>query len=375
MKIDSSYNSRLLASLAAQSAQALADLATPKAQDSRSAGLEEIGLGFSHHVERSSKALKQRQIRTTARNDQGEARIAERDRLDEEYDQLGHPGEESLGELAARTGAWLGEQPELDALVARTGGDPARTDVVLRQAESLAVRAGRRQEAERAAAYLRRLRERFGPQIRAGLNIAGALRLAGGDPALRQAVRQLYYDTVVLKQSLPGMLQALLGLFGEARFDEGLATLRLALADDIAAERPSRPTPRLRILLRGLGLSGQLGAVLQECRAALQRLATRRPQEQLDAVALLQRLLGFAAGGLTALEARRVGRELGGAEDEIQLVSLNVLYRLVQHLPLPLWQDDKHRQTALANLLALLDERSRGGLQARTSDPLAGVHP
>lgn len=358
----------------AEAASAVVGLGKPEpmSQAVQSNSMEEVGMTFSHHVERNTKALNQRRIRN-ARSEVGQARVETRAQLEEWYDQLGHPGKQSLAAMAAQAGVLLYGEPVLEEVLQSTGGDPARTDLILREALRDAEVQGRLVEAKRARDYLQRLRERYGAEIQAGMNIAEALRASGGDPELRQAVRRLYYDTVVLKQSLPTMMQALLGLFGETAFVSGLDMMRRALADDIAAQTPSRPTAKLRTLLIGLSTSTQLSSVLQSCRQLLEQLAGRCPAGQLTAVLLLQRMLGIATGGLSSAEVRRLGRELGGDQERDQLVSLNGLYAMLKRLPLVLWRDGKSRQTALKNLLVLLDERSRGETRGQTAPALPGA--
>jgi type III secretion protein W len=375
MKLDLHTNARIAARLT-QAAVAVAAPEKPAVKGGQSAqtnSMEEVGMTFSHHVERSSKALRQRHIRG-ARNETNKPRIEDRSRLEEEYEQLGHPGKISLDDMARDTGILLGRQPMLQEVVDSTGGDPARTDVVLQEVARLAEAAGQKLEAKRARDYLQMLRDRYSGEIQAGMNIAQALRAAGGDPVLRQAVRRLYYDTVVLKQSLSTMMQSLLGLFGESEFVPGLDMMRTALADDIAAETPSRPTAKLRVLLLGLNASTQLSGVLQGCRSLIERLASSCPATQLTSVGLLQRLLAFAAGGLTPSEVRRIGRELGGEQEREQLITLNALYPVIQRLPLPLWRDGKSRQAALKNVLTLLDQRSIGGTRGTTARPVLGAN-
>ncbi|WLH12494.1 TyeA family type III secretion system gatekeeper subunit [Pseudomonas hefeiensis] len=373
MKVEAPTNAHIAVNLA-QAASAMVGMGKPvaSAQSVQSNSMEEVGMTFSHHVERNTKALSQRRIRN-ARSEVGQVRVETREQLEQWYDQLGHPGKQSLGAMAAQAGLLLCGEPVLEEVVQSTGGDPARTDLILQQALRDAQVQGRLVEAQRARDYLQLLRERYGAQIQAGMNIAEALRASGGDPELRQAVRRLYYDTVVLKQSLPTMMQALLGLFGEAAFVPGLDMMRRALADDIAAHTPSRPTALLRTLLIGLAASTQLGSVLHSCRRLLEQLAYSCPASQLTAVLLLQRMLGFVSSGLSAAEVRRIGRELGGEEERDQLVSLNGLYPLLKRLPLPLWRDGKSRQTALKNLLVLLDERSRDDPRCQTAAPVIGA--
>ncbi|MBJ9977919.1 type III secretion system gatekeeper subunit SctW [Pseudomonas sp. S75] len=375
MKVET-HNSLRLAVNLAQAASALtgAEKATQAPLAVQTNSMEEVGMTFSHHVERNTKAMSQRRIRQ-ARGRLDAAPVETRERLEEWFDQLGHPGKQSLSAMAAQTGAMLYDEPSLEALVQASGGDPARTDLVLQLVLQQAQTQERRVEAERAREYLQALRERYGAQIRAGMNIAQALRAAGGDPQLRQAVRRLYYDTVVLKQSLPTMMQALLGLFGESEFPSGLDMMRRALADDIAAQAPSSPSAKLRTLLIGLTASTQLGSVLHSCRQLLEQLAGSCQASQLTAVTLLQRMLGVAASGVSAGEIRRIGRELGGEQARDQLVSLNGLYAMLKRLPLALWRDGKSRQSALKHVLVLLDERSRDEVRGQTAVPVMGRRP
>ncbi|MHA6494932.1 type III secretion system gatekeeper subunit SctW [Pseudomonas borbori] len=370
MKIDASSTAQTLQNLA-QAATFGAAKGAPVAVQAHA--MEEVGMLFSQNVERSSKALSKRQL-DMAGAEPRTAKVEKLEVISKWYSQLGHPGQVSLVALAQRSTQLLHQQPTLGAVLHLSEGDPARADLVLQAATVMAESEGRKREAALAREYLARLRKAYRAQIDAGMNIAEALLATGGDPALRQAVRQLYYNTVVLKQSLPGMMQALLGLFGEQDFDSGLQTMRRALADDIAAENPSRPSGKLRTLLLGLNASSHLGSVLQSCRGLLERLASSRLEQQLSAVALLQRLVGYAAGGFSPAEAQRLGRELGGEQAHAQLVSLNALYPLIQRLPLPLWRDGKSRQNALKNLLALMDQRSRHEPRAQAVVPvIAGV--
>jgi len=199
-----------------------------------------------------------------------------------------------------------------------------------------------------------RLQVRYRGEIQAGLNIAAVLEQAAGDPQERQAVRGLYYASVVTRQSLTSMMQSLLGLFGGDRFADGLNVMRRALADDIAAHSPSVPTAQLRTLLLGLQSCAQLGGALANCQALLQRLSTDQ-----DSVSLLQRLLGYTATGVDSGEVLRLAEDLGGELASGQLVSLNALYPVIQRLPQTLWRDNRGRQEALHKFLLVMDEFAR----------------
>ncbi|HCT04073.1 MULTISPECIES: type III secretion system gatekeeper subunit SctW [unclassified Pseudomonas] len=308
-------------------------------------GVDETTQLFNPEVEAHSRTLNQRALGV---------RVPPAEKLAQLYEQLGHPAQATLAATSRRIRLQLLQQPGVDRLLEMTGGDPARAFVVLKHVAARADAEVRKSEAALARAAITKLEVRFKGEIQAGLNIAAALQAVGVDPKERQALRTLYYASVVTRQSLATMMQALLGMYGGARFGVGLKLMRKALADDIAAMVSSMPTPMLRTLLQGLQSCGQLSGVLAGCQALTQRLCIEH-----DAVALLQGLLGYAGSGIEAGEVLRLGDELGGGPLDRQLVSLNALYPLFQQLPLALWTDSRTRQETLQGFLVVMDELDR----------------
>lgn len=312
-----------------------------------SAGVDDLAALFSQEVEINSKGLGRRLLGT---------RVTPLEQLTQLYEQLGHPAQATLATIARNVRVQLLLTPSVEKLLDLTGNDPARTFVVLKQVAEQAQTEARTHEAALARDALARLEIRFKPQIQAGLNIALALQASSDDPNLRQAVRNVYYASVVSRQSLASMMQALLGLFGGEEFGHGLKLMRRALADDIAAYSPSLPTAQLRTLLLGLRSCGHLGSVLSGCHGVIDRLAAVHPGIDRDAVALLQRVLGYASTGIGCDEVLRLAGELGGVASTAQLVSLNALYPVLQSLPLVLWRDSKGRHEALHNFVLVMDD-------------------
>ncbi|MGH8450511.1 TyeA family type III secretion system gatekeeper subunit [Pseudomonas sp.] len=308
-------------------------------------GMDELAYLFNQEVDLNSRTLSERKIGV---------RVLPMEQLAQFYEQLGHPAQATLASISRRVRWQLLQQPHLDKLLELAGGDPARAFVVLKYVAAQADTEVRPSEAALARDAIAKLEVRFKGQIQAGLNIAVALQAACVDPQERQALRTLYYASVVTRQSLATMMQALLGVYGGERFADGLKVMRKALADDIAASVSSLPTPLLRTLLLGLQSCGQLSAVLAGCHALLQRLGISH-----DAVALLQRLLAFAGSGIAAAEILRLGEELLGGANTQQLLVLNALYPLFQQLPLALWLDSRVREETLRNFLAVMGELDR----------------
>ncbi|WP_073523861.1 TyeA family type III secretion system gatekeeper subunit [Pseudomonas fluorescens] len=306
-------------------------------------GIDDLYLHFGREVESSSRTLDKRKIGV---------RVPPVQAFSQLYEQLGHPAQESFAAAARRIRLQLLMQPSIDQLVEATGGDPARTFVVLKAVCEQAESDVRNSEADLARDAIAKLEIRFKGQIQAGLNIAMALHKAGGDPEERQALRTLYYASVVTRQSLATMMHALLGIYGDDRFAHGLNTMSSALTADIAAHVSSVPTAMLRTLLVGLRSCGALSGVLCSCRELVQNLAI-----ELHAVSLLQRLLGYANTGIVTNEIMRLAEDMGTCTSK--LVSLNALYKLFQKLPEALWPDSKSRQEALHNFLLVMDELAR----------------
>ncbi|MBA1294249.1 type III secretion system gatekeeper subunit SctW [Pseudomonas lurida] len=308
-------------------------------------GVDELAELFSQEVGNQFRTLAERKVGV---------RVPPAEQLAQLYDQLGHPAQATMASISRRIRMQLLHNPTVETLLELTGQDPARAFVVLKYVAAQADAEVRAAEAALARDAIARLEVRFSGEIQAGLNIASALQATGVDPQERQALRALYYASVVRRQSLATMMQALLGVYGAERFHEGIKVMRKALADDVAAQVSSVPTAALRTLLLGLQSCGQLSAVLAGCRGMIQRLCV-----EYDAVDLLQRLLGYAGGGIASAEALRLASELGGGPTQQQLVCLNALYPLFQQLPLAVWPDSRARQEALHVLLVVLDELHR----------------
>ena len=308
-------------------------------------GIDELAHLFGQEVELNSRALSERKMAV---------RVLPAEQLAQLYDQLGHPAKKTLAFLSLLFRQQLQDRPTVEKLLKLADGDPARAFVVLKHVVAKADSEGRPSDTTLARDAIAKLEARFKGEIQAGLNIALALQSAGVDPQERQALRALYYASVVTRQSLSTMMQALLGVYGGEQFHVGLKVMRKALADDIAAAVSSMPTPLLRTLLMGLRDCGQLSSVLGGCHKLIQRLSIEH-----NAVSLLQRLLGYAGAGIAVDELLRLGDELGGGPLDRQLMSLNALYPLFQQFPLALWSEKRIRLETLQILLTVIDELDR----------------
>ena len=323
---------------------------------------------FSQKTESSSKETAQRTLRASG----AEIRVRRIEGIEQLmalYEQLGHPGQASLSQVARQVRQEMSSRSSLDSLIELTGGDPARTSVVLSYVTAWAQSEGHDADVALSHSYQDQLHTQHAEPVQAGMNIARGLSTISDDASLRQAVRTLYYANVVRRQSPAIIMQALLGMFGDKGFSVGLKMMSRALADDMAAQRPSLPTNKLRSVMLGLQSCRQLGSVLNSCRRFIEQMPRHEKSIEQAAVSLLQRLLGYAGGGIACAEVQRLAGDLSHESSAGQLVSLNGIYPMLKGLPLALWRDNRGRQEGLHNVLLVMDELTRQEkLPARPGD-------
>ena len=318
MKVESSNDVQTIPRVDQPAVRDPLAVASPTATD-------ELGRLFSQEVTAETRELAKRSVGL---------RVPPAKEIVQLYEQLGHPAKAALAVVARQIRQQLLKHPDVDELLRQTEGDPARTYV--------------------ARDALAKLEVRYRGQIQAGLNIAQTLQDACGDPQERQALRTLYYASVVTRQSLAVMMQALLGVYGGEGLMKGLTLMRRALADDVAANLSSVDKSLLRRLLMGLSSCSQLSGVLSNCLALIHRLGVEH-----DPVGLLQRLLGYASTGIAVDEIMRLAGDVRGNQPLLELVVLNALYPLVQQLPQALWLDGRSRHEALHSFLLVMDELAK----------------
>lgn len=338
MKVESSNDVQTIPRVDQPAVRDPLAVASPTATD-------ELGRLFSQEVTAETRELAKRSVGL---------RVPPAKEIIQLYEQLGHPAKAALAVVTRQIRQQLLKHPDVDELLRQTEGDPARTYVVLKHVANQADTEARPAEAALARDALAKLEVRYRGQIQAGLNIAQTLQDACGDPQERQALRTLYYASVVTRQSLAVMMQALLGVYGGEGLMKGLTLMRRALADDVAANLSSVDKSLLRRLLMGLSSCSQLSGVLSNCLALIHRLGVEH-----DPVGLLQRLLGYASTGIAVDEIMRLAGDVRGNQPLLELVVLNALYPLVQQLPQALWLDGRSRHEALHSFLLVMDELAK----------------
>lgn len=302
---------------------------------------------FSQEVALNSLALSQRSIK---------AQVIPAEQYVQLYELLGYPAQMSLPKLSQAIRRELRQRPSLSRLIGETGGDPARTFVLLKYMQATE-KAKNPEDGALLDGALVELNAEYADKIRAGLNIADVMKTASSDPHERQVLRTQYYDHVVSNPSVANLIKALLDMYGTDGLARGLSVYSQALANDIAAPESSTAKGKLHGLLFGLKSCSHLSSVLRACDELITWL-----NAPLDAVTLLKTLLGYANTGITPAQIILLGKELSSEDRSAQLVALNALMPLIKSLPLAWWSDKRTRDESLAKIKVVLDQMTRAEL-------------
>lgn len=323
--------------------------------------LEEIGMMFSEKMEKKTKGLQRRASNTQhLRSNRGAVERIEH--LGELYQLLDDQQQDRLEtRMEALKGILRdgGEQPDTEALVAASDNDPARCDVILRMALREADGAGDVHTASAIGRGLDSLHEKYGDQVRAGLNTASAIASFTTDATEKQAMRNMYYNGIVKHQSASVILDSLLERFGHSHFMPGLRTFQRALAEDIGALTPSLSSRSLHKIHLGLSEAGKLTNLIARSDAMLSRLRSggKIPTTALAGIDMTRRLLGVAENGLQGREVSAIGKEYAGEEPQAQMMFFNGLLPVMNEMPATLWRDKNQRPEAmglLRNVISML---------------------
>jgi len=319
--------------------------------------MEKGGTQLAESIESRSKIDEQR---ATNNHPAGRLRVAidKIERLTELYQLLDNqPSSTQSKQQTAVDALTSRETPATpDEYVAAADGDPAVADTLLRMALEKAQKRQDSAAVDSISQALAGLSEKFADKITAGVNTAAAIALFTTQPEQKQAMRQIYYSSVIGQQSSGSIFDALLDKFGKEGFMPALRTLQRALADDIAALAPSMTPVALRKVLSGLNDTRAITHTMAGVDLLLQRLNAKYPHVSLEGTPLTRRLLNLTQNGFYARDLTNLGQEVVGQQPQHQSVFFNGLLPLLQQLPVSLWRDEKNRGSALTMLRSLIGE-------------------
>ncbi|AWO77470.1 TyeA family type III secretion system gatekeeper subunit [Serratia marcescens] len=336
--------------------------------------MEEVSMTFAEQVERKSKSLNQRRV-TAQPSQHAQQQIERIERLNELLQLLEHPQHARLETQNQQMQTLLlnNPTPNLAELLQTAGDDPARCDVLLRHTLLHAQQVQDNALASNTLHSLEQLHQAKGAEVHAGLNTASAIAGFSTDPGQKQAMRQLYYRTIVHLQSGNAMLEAMLGQFGSTHITQGLRTLQRALADDIAARNSSIPKRALQTIRSSLQDAGNISQTLSASKQLLERLAGKLPAVNLNALDLTRRLLNLSGNVTYLRDLQNLAQDTAGPQPHHQVLFLSGLVPLVYHLPQGLWRDDKtkNRQMALNLLRSIIGDYAGQEPRATLAPPRA----
>ncbi|CAM3059228.1 SepL/TyeA/HrpJ family type III secretion system gatekeeper [Pseudomonas floridensis] len=249
------------------------------------------------------------------------------------------------------------DSTDIEQVLEFAEGDVAKAYVVLQAARKQAEAEGSEREHEILTDRLKHLRRIFGSRARAGLNTARAFGRQNIDNKRRAALRNLYGVAVSGQPNVTGLIEALIGEQEEpGQFNLNLRDMRIAIADDLSAIKPSTSHEQLRTLMHGLTTARHVATLLRGCEHLLGRMRSKNPSLKVDPPAFLKHLLTLTANGMNVNQTLQLTQHIGGEQLKHQLAFLNSLRPMLMQLPILLWRDMKSRQTALSNLLILMAE-------------------
>lgn len=318
--------------------------------------MEEIGAAFSEKMERKQKAQERRNgLRNQLRGKHGLSKIGELNELFSLLD--GGDEQQALEQMEwLRNALRRNPPPDSDTLLEKTGGDPARTALLLRMLGEQAEDEGDGELAARAGAQLEKLEQTHGQTIRAGNNTACAIAGYTSDPQRKQSLRNLYYDGIVHQQSAPMMLDMLLEAIGSRNLIPTLRTLQRALADDMAALAPSISALTLGRIHHGLRDAAGISQTLSDSTAFLQRMRSKLPSVDMNSLTLARRMLQISHNGAYQSDFTGLAQEIIGQSKHHQPLFYSSLFPLLRGVPRSLWPDLEKRGNALKLLRGIITD-------------------
>ena len=225
-------------------------------------------------------------------------------------------------------------------------------------------------------AALDELMDAEGAAIQAGLNISEtATFLLEGPSGSRlgtlNGLRQLYRDAVLDYGSLTGTFQKILAQYGEEHFSDSLAYLVSALGADLAAEGPSLPKERLRMIIEDLYKLQSLESLDDECTEFLGQLERLYRSHRLPKkFQLMEQLLALLEKKWLSVD------QLSGVIKALNIPAEMAIYfwrgfkELIRLIPLKVYQDPFEREKLITVVQECLDQ-SIENEEAQDSDDVA----
>lgn len=196
-----------------------------------------------------------------------------------------------------------------------------------------------------------------GVEIAAGFNIAPISAAHAGPLGSPNQLRHLYRDAVLDYGNLSDTYQKILDEYGTEHYSESVTYLVKALGADLAAEGPSLPKERLRMIIEDLYKLQSLESLDDECSeflAQLQRLYRQHTlPEKCELIGQLLALLEQQWIGASQLKSVTEALKVG---EDMAIYFLQGFKELVRLIPLKVYNDPFEREKLMSALQAYLDQ-------------------
>ncbi|MBC05426.1 type III secretion system gatekeeper subunit SctW [Thalassospira sp.] len=198
----------------------------------------------------------------------------------------------------------------------------------------------------------------FGPDIRAGFNIASTASLFGaGNSERTQSFRDCYRGLIEEGQTLAQSFSGICERFGRDELPNAVEKLLRAVGDDLSAQGPSSEPVLLKSLIDELYAVEVIGTGLEQCDMLSENMERRFGCDSVEPVAVMQGLLDIAAAGWTTKDSfNRLLNDSGVAETEAQIGFLQEIKTVVREMPLRAFADQEAKDKVMMALQESLDD-------------------
>lgn len=201
------------------------------------------------------------------------------------------------------------------------------------------------------------LHEDHGPQIRAGLNSAGAAHeFAGGNAGQAESFRESYRETVLGREALGETFTSLLQRFGVDDVGRSIHFLVRAAGDDLSARGPSTSPVELQSIMDDLYQLEVLATVLDNCHDLKQAMERDFDIHSVKVDVLMNKLVGLTGERwVTSDKITGLTRDMGVTDVEANISFLTRIKGLMREVPVKTFADPESRDKVLGAVQEALD--------------------
>jgi type III secretion protein W len=235
---------------------------------------------------------------------------------------------------------------------------PAASYIILKEALTLAISNNDQQAKQGLEKRLEALEKSHGRKIDAGLNTAEQLHKGYKDSSKRDAMRHIYYQSILGSSTMSGLLRSLLDTFGEKDLSHSIDVLSKAVLEDMNAVRPSSRREHLALKLKDLNGMNCARSLINDCKAFLMKIKGQKKITEVESVGLMKNILTMTSGSIFSNDLHRIAAENVGPDPEKKLIFLNAFYSFMKSLSQGLWNNPKGRMTGLETMLAHMENET-----------------